>query len=304
MTSFQAIVEGIKALKIQGASNIAKGAAKALDIIASDYKDRNKPDLIHVLNEAKKILVKTRPTEPAMRNVLNYILFDIEIEKDVVDAVKQRVKKANEHFDESSEKIALIGEKKILNKGIVFTHCHSSTVVAVLKKAKEKGKNFVVHNTETRPLFQGRITARELSRVGIPVVHYIDSAARLALKKADLMLLGADAITSEGKVINKIGSELFAEVADRYGVPVYICTDSWKFDPRSIFGYEEEIEQRTGEEIWPVAPKGVKIDNHAFEKIDPDLVSGIVSELGVLRHDQFIREVEKTYRFMFEKEKI
>ena len=78
MASFQTIVNDIKLLEIQGASNVAKAAVRALEIVASDYKDKNKANLIHVLNTAKQILTKTRPTEPAMRNVLNYILFDIK----------------------------------------------------------------------------------------------------------------------------------------------------------------------------------------------------------------------------------
>lgn len=299
MVTFQKIVEDIKELKIQGAENIAKGAVKALLVVAQQYRKENKPYFIHMLNKARTVLFKTRPTEPCMRNALNYILFDIEIEKDVFGILKKRVDNAKKHFENVSERIAQIGAKKITDGAIVFTHCHSSTVMAILKKAKKEGKRFRVHCTETRPLFQGRITAKELSRAGIPVVHYIDSAARLALKKADIMLIGADAITSEGKVINKIGSELFAEVADRYGVSVYSCTDSWKFDPQTVFGYEEEIELRAGKEIWPTAPKGVRIDNHAFERVDPDLITGVISEIGVYRSGIFIEEVKRVYPWMF-----
>ena len=113
------------------------------------------------------------------------------------------------------------------------------------------------------------------------------------------MLLGADAVTSEGKVINKIGSELFTEIADRYEVPVYVCTDSWKFDPKSVFGYEEEIEKRKPTEIWPTAPRGVKIANFAFEKVNPDLITGIISELGIYKPSIFVEEVKRAYPWMF-----
>jgi len=182
---------------------------------------------------------------------------------------------------------------------VVFTHCHSSTVIEILKQANKQGKRFTVHNTETRPKFQGRLTAQELARLGIPVVHYVDSAARLALKKADIMLIGADAITTEGKVINKIGSELMAEVAEKWDVSLYVCSDSWKFDPKSVFGYEEEIEKRKPTEIWPTAPKGVKIDNFAFEKVNPDLITGIISELGIYKPTIFVEEVKRAYPWMF-----
>jgi len=296
---FKGIVKGIKDVKIQGAINVAKAAVKGISLIEKEYKLRDRDILLEALYKARDVLIKTRPTEPCMRNALNYIFVHIEDEEDIAVVVDKRVKEVNEHFDDTLEKIAKFGAKKIMNKSIVFTYCHSNTVVAILKEAKKEGKKFTVHNTETRPLFQGRITARELTREGISVRHFIDSAARLALKHADLMLIGADAITSEGKVINKIGSELFAEIADRFDIPVYSCADSWKFDPKTIFGYEEEIEKRGAREVWAEAPKGVIVDNSVFEKVNPDLISGIISELGVYKPTIFIEEVKRIYPWLF-----
>ncbi|MDH3382263.1 MAG: translation initiation factor eIF-2B [Flavobacteriaceae bacterium] len=296
---FQTIVEDIRNLKIQGAQSVAKAGVQALQVFAKKIKDNKKIDQIHHLNRAKQILFKTRPTEPAMRNALNYILADIESTEDVFTEINKRVEEVNKHFDRVKNKIIQIGVKKIKNNMIVFTHCHSSTVTDILVHAKEKGKKFTVHNTETRPRYQGRLTAQELNRAGIPVVHYIDSAARLALKKADIMLIGADAITVEGKVINKIGSELFAEVAEKWDTPLYVCSDSWKFDPKSVFGYEETIEKRDPKEIWPTAPIGVKIDNNIFEKINPDLTTGVISELGIYKPTIFVEEVKRAYPWMF-----
>jgi len=297
--NFQKIVEDIRNLKIQGAQNIAKASVKALEIIAHKVRNERKIYQIHNLNKAKQILFKTRPTEPAMRNTLNYLLHNIEISYDIYTEISKRTKEVKHHFNLITNKIAQIGSKKIKNKMIVFTHCHSSTVIEILKQAKLQKKTFTVHNTETRPKFQGRLTAKDLHRFGIPVIHFVDSAARLALKKADIMLLGADAITAEGKVINKIGSELMAEVAEKWDVPVYICTDSWKFDPKSVFGFEEEIEKRNPKEIWPTAPKGVLIHNFAFEKIDPNLITGIISELGIYTPTIFVEEVKRAYPWMF-----
>jgi len=297
--NFKTIVEDIKNLKIQGAQNVAKASVRALQIAAKDIRKERKIDQVHALNKTKNILFQTRPTEPAMRNSLNYIMNNIEEADHIYEEITKRAEEVNKHFDFVKNKIAQIGAKKIKNGMIIFTHCHSSSVIEILKQAKKQNKKFTVHNTETRPRFQGRITAQELARLGIPVVHYIDSAARLALKKADIMLLGADAITTEGKVINKIGSELFAEVAEKWDVSLYVCTDSWKFDPKSIFGYEEEIEKRNFREIWPTAPKGVQIHNYAFEKIDPELITGIISELGIYNPTIFVEEIKRAYPWMF-----
>jgi len=182
---------------------------------------------------------------------------------------------------------------------VVFTHCHSSTVMAILKEAKANGRKFQVCNTEARPLMQGRITAKELARMKIPVRHFVDSAARIALKKSDLILFGFDAVTTT-KIYNKIGSELFAVIADKYDIPLYVCGDAWKFDPEETYGRDERIECRSPKEIWPGAPRGIKIENPCFERINPDLVTAIISELGVYTHENFVEEVKKAYPWLCE----
>jgi len=295
---FTEIVREIKEIKIQGAVNVAKASAKAVEAVLKEYKFRDKDILFKSLNKAREILLKTRPTEPCMRNTLNYLFVNVD-KKNLVESLTKKITEVKNHFDQAAQKIAKIGSKKVINKSIIFTHCHSSAVMDVLKEAKKLGKKFTVYNTETRPLFQGRLTAKELARENIPVKHFIDSAARIALKKADLMLIGADAISSEGKVINKIGSEQFAEIAEKFDVPVYSCTDSWKFDPQTVFGYEEEIEKRGAKEVWAEAPRGVTVSNYAFEKINPDLVAGIISELGIYKPEIFVEEVKRTYPWLF-----
>jgi len=301
MVSFTKTIKDIRDLKIQGAQNIAKSSLFALRQKAKFSKAITKTRFLRELNEAKRLLLSSRPTEPCMRNCLNFVLFNLK-GKDLSEFRINffiKVEEALEHIKTTEKKIAEIGNNKIKNGMTIFTHCHSSTVINILKKAKQQKKRFEVHNTETRPLFQGRTTATELIKLGIPVTHFVDAAARYALKKADLMLIGADAITSEGKIINKIGSELFAEIANKFEIPIYICTDSWKFDPASVFGYEEDIEIRKSTEIWKKPPKGIKIDNYAFEKIDTNLITGIISELGVYRPEIFVEELKRNYSWMF-----
>ncbi len=265
---FNQICKAIKKVKIQGAENIAIAAIKAY------HKKPTKASI--------KKLISLRPTEPALRNSLKFI------EKDI-----RNIPLAIAHFEKSGELIAEYGSRLIKDNMILYTHCHSSTVMEVLKEARKK--KFIVRNTETRPLFQGRITSKELSKLKIPNTHFIDSAMRIAIKKADIVFLGSDAITTTGKVINKIGSELVCETAKRFDVPVYICTNSWKFDPKTVFGFSEKIEERAEKEIWNNPPKGTTIINPAFEKINPNLITGIISELGVLAPKNFVTQVKKKY---------
>lgn len=282
---FKKLLEDIKKIRIQGAENLALASAKAIKQLLRERKSYKE------LLKAKKQLLATRPTEPCMQNTLKFI-FNSSNNKNFKEIIDNNIDGAIKHFKDAREKIMEFGSQKISNNDVIFTHCHSSTVISILKKANQQGKKFKVLCTETRPLYQGRITAKELSKLRIPVTLFVDSAARFALKKADLMLIGADAVTSEGKVINKVGSELFAEIAFLLDKPVYIATDSWKFDPKSVYGIETKIEERIRKEVWPRTPKNVKITNIAFEKLHPRLITAIICELGVLMPSNFVEEVK------------
>src|SRR3989344_4243610 len=133
------------------------------------------------------------------------------------------------------------------------------TKTKLLKKVKQK--KIIVYNTETRPLLQGRKTATELAKAHIPVHHYVDASMCNAIKEADCILIGADAITSEG-VYNKIGSELLAILANHYHKPLYICASLYKYD-----AHREIIEERSPKEIWTTTEKNIFMHNPAFEKI-------------------------------------
>jgi ribose 1,5-bisphosphate isomerase len=288
-------VKKIRSLEIQGATNISKAAIKSLSHYAKNSNNKSRTAFLRDIDKARKKLSSSRPTEPEMRNLLDYIYKNLVLTKsaNVSELKKQTIylcNKALELREKSLKKLISYGSKLITKGSIVYTHCHSSSVTRILKQAFKKRK-FEVYNTETRPLFQGRLTAKELSSFGIPVRHFIDSAMRIAIKESDIVLLGADSITST-KVINKIGSELAAEIAHRYDIPVYICASSWKFNHESIYGKQEIIEQRNRQEVWPKAPKKVKISNYAFENISFDNITAIISDLGILDPETFIQEAK------------
>jgi len=250
----------IKEVKIQGATNIAKAAVSA-------YMMKPTP-------RNKKKLLSLRPTEPTLSNALNFL-------------EKIGSKKVISHFSNAQEKINKFVFKLIRNGMIIYTHCHSTNVVKALIYAKKKGEKFRVYVTETRPLLQGRITSKELSRAGIKTTEWLDAAMDDAITGADLILLGADAILTSG-VINKIGSEAIAEIAYLRKKPVYIVADSWKFSPKNV-----KIEERDFHEVWKNAPKKIKIRNPAFEKIDKKYIKGIISEHGILSFDGFVKKAHK-----------
>lgn len=258
---FEKICQDIRQLRVQGAESIAIAGLKAYSLMPT--------------KKAEKILLSLRATEPALKNALLY-------------AKKFSAAEALKHFKNSEEKTNKLIFKIIKNNSIIFTHCHSSTVIQGLIYAKKHGRKFSVFNTETRPLFQGRKTAGELAKAGIKVTTMVDSAARQEIKNADTVIIGADAILGNGDAVNKIGSGMFAEIAFYHKIPVYVATDSWKFSTKNV-----KIEERNFREIWKNAPKHVKIKNPAFEIVEAKHVKAIISELGILEPEKFTRKAGK-----------
>lgn len=300
LSKFDKIVRDIKSLKIQGANAVARESLNALMDIAEQNSSASTNELRDLLEKGRKELFATRPTEPFMRNAINFVVYSAKgrdartYHESVISFIQEGLKQLRD----ANKNIAEIGANKIRNGMVVCTHCHSSTVIAILAEAWKQGKRFEVHNTETRPKFQGRMTASDLAKLGIPVTHYVDSGIRYSLHHADLVLIGTDALTVEGNVINKIGSGLIGEIAHKYDIPMYSCTHSWKFDPLTIFGYDEEIEERDLKEVWPEAPKGVTVRNPAFESVNPNLITGVISELGVYKPELLVEEL-KSNKWMF-----
>jgi len=302
MDRFETILRDIKSLKIQGAENVAINSVKAFQYKAVKTETSSPDKFFGELERIRGRIFEVRPTEPLMRNCIRYVISRLEGSpgSDVAELkklLKMFCRETLDHMEHAERMIAKTASHRIHTGMIIFTHCHSSTVMNVLRQAKNDGNWFRVYNTETRPLFQGRITAKELSKIRIPVVHFVDSAARIAIRKADVVFLGVDAITTT-KIYNKIGSEMFAVLANKYDVPLYVCGDSWKFDPEGIYGFEETVEKRGPEEIWKNPPRGVKIENPSFERINPDLVTAIISELGVYSPENFVEEVKKAYPWL------
>lgn len=282
----------IISLNIQGASNVAISAIKFLSNYAKRIKCDNIETCFKKLYEAQGILMNTRPTEPAMKNGLKFIMSKMEQEKDSIiyeyisDIIDKYKDVYSDMLQNSKRKIAEIGSRRIPSssqKFNVMTHCHSSLVCGILLEAKKQDKNFKVINTETQPRLQGRKTAKSLLEAGIKVIHVVDGAMRWAVKhyQVDLILIGADSITSEGTIINKIGSRLLALVAHEEHVPFYVASPLLKYNPETNLGILETIEMRDPQEIWADPPEGIKILNPAFETVSRRYIDGLITEAGI-----------------------
>lgn len=301
----QSTVKRIKRLEVQGARNVAIAAIKAVEALADRTEAPTKKDFVRELVKAKDIFFSSRLTEPLMRNALRLIVNTVEKnEERNVKKLAEIVTQASGQFltqlEESSKRIAEIGARRIRHDAVILTHCHSSTVTNLLKQAKHEGKSFEMICTETRPVFQGQTTAKEMLEIGVKTSFIVDSAARFFMNDVDLVLVGADAITSEGNVINKIGTSTVALVAAESRTPFYVVSELLKFDPATMYGDYEKIEERSPREVWKDPPKQLVIRNPAFDVTRRDFIHGIICEEGIVSPHSVTEVMHRKYPWVFE----
>ncbi len=303
--SIQTAADRISRLEVQGARNVAIAAIKAIETLARDTRAKNKKDLLQELIEAKLLLFSARATEPFMRNAIRWIISDVQRSdrrkaKELVQVAVSASKAFLKSIEASKAKIAEIGSRRIPDGSAILTHCHSSTVTHMLKKAWDDGKSFEVFCTETRPRYQGRLTAREMSKLGAKTTLIVDSAARFFMNRFDLVVVGADAITSEGNVINKIGTSTIALVARESRIPFYVVSELLKFDPLTMYGDYEKIEERPSGEVWRTPTEHMLIRNPAFDITRRDFIHGIICEEGIVSPHSIVEVVRRKHDWIFE----
>lgn len=184
---------------------------------------------------------------------------------------------------------------------IIFTHCHSSSVIDILVKARNDWKKIHVYNTETRPLYQWRKTSRDLVNAWIPDTMVTDSSAwsivdNTLWNSVDIkeIFIWSDCIKPDGTVINKIWSFSIWLSAWNSWVPLYVVWSLLKIDIVD----KVKIETRSGKELWPEAPEWLNIVNFAFDRVPHKCITWIITEFGVIRPENLMREVEKHYPWM------
>jgi ribose 1,5-bisphosphate isomerase len=184
------------------------------------------------------------------------------------------------------ENIALFGARHIQDGDTILTHCNSEAALGCILEAHRSGKEIEVFATEVRPRNQGYITIRTLNDAGIKTNFIVDSAVRSFISDVDLVIVGADAVTVNGAVINKIGTSQVAHTAHEARVNVLVAAETYKFAPRTIFGELIQIEERDGdevlaEEIARTLPF-VTVRNPAFDVTPAEYIDLIVTEAGAL----------------------
>ncbi len=300
MRTADQVCSAIRSMKVRGAPLIGVVGGYGLALAAMTIRSSDLNQARSQLRKCADSLISTRPTGVNLRWAVERVFKASSRAMSVGSLGGGLLKEAymilREEL-ESAHKIGSFGAALIEDGDTVLTHCNAGslatagygTALAVVRSAVEDGKNVSVIATETRPLLQGsRLTAFELSRDGIPVRVICDSAAAqlMAQGMVDKVVVGADRILGTGHVTNKIGTLQIALGAKFFGVPFYVAAPVSTLDLVSDVS-RVVIEERDQREVLLIggrrfSPRNVGALNPAFDITPPELVTGIVTDRGVV----------------------
>ena len=307
----QKIYEDIQKLNIQGATNVALSVFEGMKLYISQTKESDPKKVLEEFFEVGNMLANARPNEPLARNGVKYVRYSFTKEfSDLpsLSTMKPRLEELCEEYlqivSESKKNLVEKSKEYLKNYDKIFTHCHSSAAVNLIKELSQGDKEFEVVCTETRPRMQGRITAKNLVDAGVKTTMITDSAAESFIINRgnvpiDVVFIGCDQIVKGGHAINKIGSWGIGMAAHYADKPLYVVTPLLKIDEASFNG-EIEIEVREDSEIWPDAPKELEIYNPAFEIVDNVLITGFVTEFGITKPSEIDALAKQKYPWLFD----
>lgn len=304
----QQTLDDIISIKIQGATNVALSTfitigewAKETDITDyTEFKDK--------LGQYMTMLANARPNEPLAKNGVRYVENQLVLQypglKDVKSAANAVVSLANAYvklLEDSKNEIVKHGVELCKHADVIFTHCHSSTAEAIISGINKDHKIKAI-NTETRPLYQGRITSKNLLKAGVETAMIVDSAAAYFITDdsflpVNVVFLGADQVSVNGDALNKIGSFSMGLAAYFASKPLYIVTPSLKLDLSTIYN-PIKIELRKDEEIWPEAPEDLNIINPAFDMVPHQFITGFITEFGLVKPEELEDKVRREYEWI------
>lgn len=314
----QEIWDAIYLLKVRGAPAIGVAAAFGIYVLA---KRISKEDSIkradgqtdfeifyRKFKEQKDYLNSSRPTAVNLSWALNRMEAvclkagreEKKLVEEVVEILHREAVSIKEEDIQMCKAIGEFGLSLVKPGDGILTHCNAGqlatskygTATAPIYLGQERGYHFRVFADETRPLLQGaRLTAYELHASGVDVTLICDNMSAMVMKNGwvNAVFVGCDRVAANGDAANKIGTSVVAAVAKRYGVPFYVCAPTSTIDYDTPTGDEIKIEERPAEEVtkmWykePMAPKGIKVFNPAFDVTDNELISAIVTEYGIAR---------------------
>ena len=308
LDSYPETIRAIREMAVRGAGTIgvAGGFAMAQAALAAP-----EGAFWEAVERAAAEISAARPTAKNLSHAVERVLSAMRAEKEVAAARRRALSEAQAFYDENVEMSEKIGQAglSLLPKGkAVLTHCNAGwlactglgTALAPIFSAHRQGKEVFVIATETRPRGQGaKLTVWELTQAGVPHALIADTAAGHFMSRGEIgmVIVGADRIAANGDTANKIGTYTLAVLAKEHKIPFYVAAPSPTFDAGCPSGAQIPIEERHEEEVLyaegshgngeqisvRVATPGVKARNPAFDVTPARLITGFLTEAGLIQ---------------------
>jgi len=282
--TYKDVIVAIKTMVVRGAPAI--GVAAAFGMVLGELSGENS-------KKVAKEIKASRPTAVNLFWAVDRVLTSDNFLKEALDMYREDIG--------TNLAIGRNGAEIIEDGDTILTHCNAGalacvdygTALGVVRSAFHEGKDINVICDETRPLGQGaRLSVWEMQQEKIPVKLISDVAAGYLMQQGDVnkVVIGADRVAHDG-IANKIGSLMVALAAKRFHVPFYVAAPLSTFD-HDISIYDTEIEERGREEVTHyggcrICPQGTEIRNPAFDIVPKDLITGIITEKGIIDPDKF-----------------
>ena len=297
--------DAIKTMIVRGAPAIGIAGAHGVVLYAQELKNLPRDEFIKKLLEKADYMATSRPTAVNLmwavkkqKEVIKNSKSDV---KGIIEELKQNAIKLENEDIEINKKIGAYGAEVVSKGATILTHCNAGalatvgygTALGVVRSAFANDPTIQVFADETRPRQQGaRITTLELTMDGIPTTLITDGMCSYFMKKGmiDMVVTGADRIAANGDTANKIGTYTVAIAAKYHNIPFYIAAPLSTIDINIKSGDEIPIEERSHDEVTHINGKaicaeGVNIINPGFDVTPHELISGIITEKGILRPD-------------------
>lgn len=300
---YRMVADAIRHLEVRGAPAIGAAAAFAFVLGAREIitQDNFAARLAAIADELKQ----TRPTAINLFWAIEKMMVVAKAypkssnNTELLMALEKEALHIYHQDEDINRRISRYGAGLFETPTAILTHCNAGalatvawgTALGIIRDAWSKGKISRVYADETRPLLQGaRLTAWELQQDKIPVTLITDNMAGWVMKKkmVQAVIVGADRITTNGDVANKIGTYSVAVLAKQHNIPFYVAAPVSTFDFTMYSGEDIPIEQRQAEEVTVlgghrIAPEGIDVFNPAFDVTPNSFVAAIITEFGILR---------------------
>jgi ribose 1,5-bisphosphate isomerase len=282
------LIEEIRSDRFRGASELARLSITTLKLAAERSQAKTVEQLYQDEKTIADYLMSSRPSMAPVFNMVSRLLalMAANKSKDLLAYKNFAVAQAVEIVQKSIRAIDQIAKNTsqiLADDDVIMTHSYSSTVTTALKMVSRERPKLSVIITRSGVGRTGENMAQQVGSAGIPVTFIDDAAMGIYVARSTKVIVGADRICSDSQVINGVGTYLLALAARRAQVPLYVLCESLKFDPR-LKGNEVQLEEKSpAEVVHPgVLPPQVKVKNPYFDVTPADLVSGVISENGLM----------------------